>query len=127
MLAEASELLNDDGWTVTVYCLSTAPAAFKAATVVRPGATPKTNKADALAGRTSTTFGSATKTFAAGPGIVITRPSPAVIVRLENAPGSLGAGAAAGGGAASDAGGNPNRPTANATDLITRRALTIKT
>ena len=44
----------------------TWPAVSSAATVVWPAPTPNTNRLVALAGRTSATFGSATKTLAAG-------------------------------------------------------------
>jgi hypothetical protein len=58
------------------------PAVFRAATVVRPGPTPKINRLVGLAGRTSATFGSATNTFAAAAGNVIIWPEPDSIVSV---------------------------------------------
>src|SRR5271165_4210950 len=82
-----------------------APPALKAATVVRPGATPKMNRLVGLAGCTSATLGSAANTLAAPAESWITRPVPASSV-ITFCPGILTIFVVAG-GVAVDAGGAP--------------------
>jgi hypothetical protein len=71
---DASKL---DGTTITWYWPISAPDVSSAATVVVPGATPKTNMLLALAGRTSAIFGSAVNTLVAGALRCSTWPLPA--------------------------------------------------
>ena len=82
MALRACAASKPDWTTETWYCAMASPLAVRAATVVVPGATPKTNRLLALAGRTSATFGSAVKTLAAPSCKWITWPLPACSVML---------------------------------------------
>ena len=71
---------NEDGCTVSSYCTSRRPSASITAMVVRPAFRPKMNNEVALAGRTSATFGSATKMLETGVVSDSTFPVPASTV-----------------------------------------------
>ena len=75
----ASPAPKPEGRTVTSYCATGAPWPSIAAIVVRPGATPNRNRLVGLAGRTSTTRGSAAKTEPAARLSCRMRPAPASI------------------------------------------------
>src|ERR1700761_8641610 len=77
-LTEAASLAaKEDGLTVTSNCVNGLPLASRAATVERPGPTPKMKTLLALAGRTSTIFGSAANRLETRPLMRNTRPVPA--------------------------------------------------